>query len=470
MITTHNQQPIPEPLPQLAHSIASLHELYKRGQATCESVVEACLARIEALDPWLKAWVLVDRPGALAHARRLDADRRRGVAMGVLHGVPIGIKDIIDVAHLPTACGSRLWKDQIAESDAEIVARLRAAGAIILGKTVTTPYAWIDPPPTHNPWHPEHTPGGSSSGSAVAVAAGMCLAAIGSQTGGSIIRPATFCGACGFKPTFDAVSRSGVFPLAPDLDHVGPIARNIDDLARLYLVIADHHRGHERAAATPSTPRLGRLRGLFDDRLAPLASIAHEHTLAQIAAAGAAIAEFDSPYITHPAILDWHRQLMAREAALVHAERRLALPSDYPPRITELILEGAAIADTQLDSIRSRRGDITQRLLEALDDAELDALVVPATTGPAPDLSTTGDPAFNSPFSFLGFPAVSFPTALVDHLPVGVQLVGRPGHDVNLLHLAAELQEEFQGEITLSDHAIIQSYERVPRENHHASA
>src|SRR5437762_8023655 len=203
------------------------------GRRSPVEVLEACLERLDRYEPHVRAWVLVDRDGARAEAGRLTRELRRGHHRGPLHGIPVGVKDIFDVFDWPTAAGSRLWRQSVARHDATAVRRLRQAGAVLLGKTVTTQYASFDPPPTRNPWQRERTPGGSSSGSAAAMACGMCLGALGSQTGGSITRPASYCGVLGCKPTFGRVSTDGVVPLAASMDHVGPIAGCVRDLAIL---------------------------------------------------------------------------------------------------------------------------------------------------------------------------------------------------------------------------------------------
>ncbi len=210
----------------------------RTGTLSPVELVLRCLDAVDRYEPRVRAWVLIDRAGARAEAERLEKAAHRGEWRGPLHGIPLGIKDIIDVAGWPTAAGSRLWANNMAFRDAEVVTRLRQAGAILLGKTVTTPYASFDPPPTRNPWNLERTPGGSSSGSAATVACGMCLGALGSQTGGSLTRPASYCGVATCKPSFGAVSVDGVLPLAPSMDHVGPIARCVHDLAILLKVIA----------------------------------------------------------------------------------------------------------------------------------------------------------------------------------------------------------------------------------------
>ena len=236
----------------------------KGGPRACKS--SGCLAQVDEWEPKVHAWVVLDRDRALDQARALDEELKNGNDRGPLHGIPIGIKDIIDVAGLPTACGAKRWADRTAERDASVVANLRAAGAIVMGKTVTTPYAWIDPPITRNPWNLDRTPGGSSSGSAAAVACGMCYGAIGTQTGGSITRPASFCGVAGMKPSkliSDSSVFDGVKPFAPSLDHVGPIARIVDDLRILRREFHDtvaqarRHRNVERR--TTSTRPAARL-------------------------------------------------------------------------------------------------------------------------------------------------------------------------------------------------------------------
>src|SRR5947209_1667346 len=210
----------------------------RRGELSPVELLEQCLARIDLLEEKVRAWVVVDRDGAREQAERLTRELKGGQDRGPLHGIPIGIKDIIDVFDLPTGCGSKLWANSYARKDATCVQRLRQAGAVILGKTVTTAYASFDPPVTRNPWDLTKTPGGSSSGSAAAVACGMCLAALATQTGGSTTRPASYCGVCSLKPSWGRVSVDGVLPLAPSMDHVGAMANCVRDLAIFYTVLA----------------------------------------------------------------------------------------------------------------------------------------------------------------------------------------------------------------------------------------
>src|ERR1700730_17802572 len=200
-------------------------------------LVEMCLANVDRWESTVRAWVFLERDYPRAEAKLLTEELGKGQYRGPLHGIPIAVKDIFDVFDWPTAAGSQLWENSIAREDCEVVRRLRAAGAIFLGKTVTTQYASFDPPVTRNPWNVEKTPGGSSSGSAVALATGMCLGALGSQTGGSITRPASYCGVTGCKPTYGRVSVDGVVPLAFSMDHPGPMAGCVRDLATMLQVI-----------------------------------------------------------------------------------------------------------------------------------------------------------------------------------------------------------------------------------------
>ncbi|QEH36264.1 Mandelamide hydrolase [Aquisphaera giovannonii] len=423
--------------------IRGIGRAIREGRMSCEEAVQACLDRIDERDDSIRAWVAVDREGALARARDLDAELRAGRDLGPLHGIPLGIKDIIDVRGLPTRCGSPRPSDRPAEADARIVARLREAGAVILGKTVTTPFAWIDPPPTRNPWDLSRTPGGSSSGSAAAVAAGMCLGAIGTQTGGSITRPASFCGVAGMKPTYGRLPVDGILPLAPSLDHPGPIADDVAGLRVLFEAMCPPEDLGEfvpslRPKLDETPPRLGRLAGFFDDRAdADLRWATGAYLRWFEAWDGATVIELE-PSDVFEAILKHHRTILAAEAYAVHRERFSLLPEAYPPRIAELIQEGERIRSKDVEAALDARPGLVARFLELFegDDAP-DALIAPATTEYPPDPSTTGDPAFNSPWSYLGFPAVSFPIGRSESgLPLAVQLIDGPGTDLGLLELA----------------------------------
>jgi Asp-tRNA(Asn)/Glu-tRNA(Gln) amidotransferase A subunit family amidase len=417
--------------PSEHETIDGVGRALREGRTTCVEVLERCLDRIEEWEPRVRAWVVVDRDGALAQARALDEELAAGNVRGPLHGIPIGVKDIIDVAGLPTAAGFRPWKDRIAEADAPLVARLREAGAVILGKTVTTQFAWIDPPPTRNPWNLERTPGGSSSGSAAAVALGMCLGALGSQTGGSITRPASFCGVCGFKPTFGALPTEGIVPFAPSLDHPGPIAPTVRDLGLMYEALQTKtDRCWEVPVLTEHTlpGRMGRLRGFFEDRADPAMRRALDDAVSALIGTGARVDEAPMPE-EFDEVHHRHRVIMASEAAAGHERRLAEHRDDYAPRIAELIAEGMAISAAEyvrcrehLERDRWSLGTIQYR---DQDYEKVLTLITPATIGPAPDISTTGDPTFNSPWSYAGRPTISLPIGLSpDGLPLAIQLVG----------------------------------------------
>jgi Asp-tRNA(Asn)/Glu-tRNA(Gln) amidotransferase A subunit family amidase len=425
--------------PPPEETIAGAGAAIRAGRLTCRTLLERCLARIDEFEPRVRAWVIVDREGARSQADALDAELAAGHDRGPLHGIPVGIKDIIDVAGLPTACGASRWRDRVAEQDAPLVARLRQAGAIVVGKTVTTPYAWIDPPPTRNPWNLDRTPGGSSSGSAAAVACGMVLGALGSQTGGSITRPAAFCGVCGLKPTHGRLPLQGILPFAPSLDHPGPMARTVDDLAILWKALAAP-APRDRPSGTPDAPiRLGRLRGFFDSRAEPSMREALDRAIEALRGSGAIVADMALP-ASFENIHAEHRLIMAAEAAGVHEHGLDEHPDDYPPRIRELIEEGLRVPAAGYTRARQRQQalrDSAGGLFEGVD-----AAATPATIGPAPGPETTGDPLFNSPWSYLGLPTVTFPIGRsLDGLPLGIQLVGDDHGEAKLLQIARRCEE-----------------------------
>jgi aspartyl-tRNA(Asn)/glutamyl-tRNA(Gln) amidotransferase subunit A len=398
-------------------------------QVTPLDLVEMCLKNIDAWEPHVHAWVFVDRDGARAEAKRLGDELNRGQDRGPLHGIPIGIKDIFDVFDWPTACGSELWANAVAREDCEVVKRLRAAGAIFMGKTVTTQFASFDPPVTRNPWNLGHTPGGSSSGSAAAVSTLMCLGAMGSQTGGSITRPATFCGIAGFKPSYGLVPLQGIMPLAHSMDHPGPIGRCIRDLALILQVIADPM--DIGSTLPPAAPLLGRVHGLFDDLAEPRVKAAIDEVQAMLAKAGATVKEVSLP-ARFSEVIPRHRVIMAVEAADFHQARLMKHPEDYSPKIRSLLEEGLNCPAPEYARCQEHQRQLTADMAACFE--EVDVLIMPATTGPAPDASSTGNPAFNSPWSYTGLPAASFPTGqFVNGLPLALQLVGARGSEAELL-------------------------------------
>jgi aspartyl-tRNA(Asn)/glutamyl-tRNA(Gln) amidotransferase subunit A len=427
-------------------TIQAASEALRGGRLSPLTLLDTCLERIDRLESKVHAWVSVDREGARAEAKRAEEELRHGRWRGPLHGVPVGIKDVFDVFDWPTAAGSRLWTRSIARHDAPVVQRLRQAGAVFVGKTVTTQYASFDPSPTRNPWNLDRTPGGSSSGSAAAIALGMCLGALATQTGGSITRPASYCGAAGLKPTYGRISTTGVVPLAASMDHVGAIARSVRDLAVLFQVIADAMPSSVTppppvpdalpALARPlPAPRLGRLRGLFEERGEPSVRAMMDQVVALVQARGGRVDEVALP-AGFAEVVARHRTVMAVEAASYHQVRLERHPEDYDRNIRGLLEEGLECPAPEYARCKEHQRQLSQAMLECFGD--VDALLTPATVGPAPDRETTGDPAFNSPWSYTGLPTVSFPARLSpDGLPLAVQLVGRPWDEARLLAAAA---------------------------------
>jgi Asp-tRNA(Asn)/Glu-tRNA(Gln) amidotransferase A subunit family amidase len=465
----------PRLFPKPDQTIVGIGWAIREGRVTCVDVLDRCLEQVDDWEPKVHAWVVLDREGSLEQARALDYELKTGKDRGPLHGIPIGIKDLFDVQGLPTACGAKRWVDRIADIDAEAVWRLRKAGAVIMGKTVTTAYACLDPPITRNPWDLERTPGGSSSGSAAAVACGMCFGALGTQTGGSITRPASFCGVAGMKPSkvevFDL--SDGLLPFAPSLDHVGPIARTVDDLRLLFLAVSERRRRRTDEAAArearefsarilrfpgsfahesrtgeqedriprETALRLVRFRGFFDRRAEASVRSVFEDALRVLAAHGVEIIEQDDP-VDFDQVLKNHGRVIAAEAAGVHSDWLDEFPDDYPSRIRELILEGRSASALEYLKAKDGMMDAGRMITRAIGQEDSEILITPATVGTAPARSTTGDPALNAPWSYTHLPTVSFPIGIAsDGLPVAVQLVGRMMGDPELLSEAASCEQ-----------------------------
>jgi aspartyl-tRNA(Asn)/glutamyl-tRNA(Gln) amidotransferase subunit A len=426
-------------------TIAAAGRDLRDGRLTPRDLLEACLERIDRYEARVGAWVFVDRAGAPAEADRLGKELSQGHRRGQLHGIPLGIKDIIDVFDWPTAAGSRRWAQSIARRDATVVERLRQAGAVFVGKTVTTQYASFDPPVTRNPWLHDRTPGGSSSGSAAAVACGMCLGALGSQTGGSIIRPASYCGVHGCKPTWGRVPVDGVVPLAPSMDHIGPMAGCVADLAPLLQAIAGADPLDPTCSSRPVPdllarldqavpPRLGRVRGLFEDLAEPPVRALMERASKEFRTSGAEITEVALP-AEFAEVLPRHRVVMAVEAAGYHEPRLRRHPEEYEPKIRGLLEEGLACTAPEYARCKEHQHRLGQAMLACFQG--IDALLTPATTSPAPEARTTGDPAFNSPWSYTGLPTVCIPAGWsAEGLPLANQLVCPPWSEAELLAAA----------------------------------
>ena len=407
--------------------------------------IEKSLDSIRRLDPELHAWVLVDEEAARRDAARLEAESLGGKIRGPLHGMPIGIKDIIDVKGMPTRAGSTLLSEKPAQKDAPVVAALREAGAIILGKTVTVEFACFDPSPTLNPWSKDlsHTPGGSSSGSAVAVATGMCEAALGTQTGGSLVRPSSYCGIATCKPTFARVSRDGVFPVSHEFDHVGPMAKSVALLEAMLdcMPVADDFAPpygdfiESQDAGTKRPPRLGLIEPFFMEIADETVVRITRKTLERLRAAGAEIVSLDCQ-IDFSTVLPMHRLIMGVEAAGVHRQRFAEHRQAYGALIAGLLDEGLKTKAVDFAAALTRLRAYRREVVKLLDG--VDAIIVPSTHTTAPaDLSTTGTPEFQAPWSCAGLPVVSIPCGLSDEgLPAAVQLVGKYHQDRRLLSIA----------------------------------
>jgi len=421
-------------LPPPLHTLTAA-ELARRIRARDLSpvaVLQAHLQRIQDVEPQIRAWVHIDDHGALDAARGLEAEARAGSIRGPLHGVPVGLKDIYHVAGMVTTSGASGFAHERPQEDAVAVASLRHAGAVILGKTTTTEFAYLDPTVTRNPWNLEHTPGGSSSGSAAAVAARMIPFALGSQTVGSTLRPAAYCGVVGLKPTYARISTVGVTPLASSLDHVGVFARSVDDAALIFSVLA----GVGAAASEPvNPPRLGLLRAFFHDRAAPEVAANVETAVQAFRRAGARIDDVTLPD-SGTAIHDAGQLIMRAEAAAFHAERYRARADAYRPRIRELIEAGLKVKASDYvaaQQARQRFRQDVERILEGVD-----ALLLPVAPAAAPKgLTSTGDPYFCAPWSYAGLPAIALPSGKTqDGLPLSIQLVGGSLAEERLLRVA----------------------------------
>lgn len=393
-------------------------------------LLESCLARIAARDAEIHAWVRVDEAGARTVAREREAEARAGRLRGRLHGVPVGIKDIFHVTGMTTTCGAAPAFHVAATEDAAAVARLRAAGAIILGKAHTTEFAYFEPGPTRNPWNVAHTPGGSSSGSAAAVAARMAPLALGTQTVGSVLRPAAYCGVVGFKGTHGLISTEGVVPLAWSLDHVGVFARAVADVALTAGVLA----GRPLAGPAPRPPRLA-LASELVDRATPETAATVRATAERLARAGATIEEVKLPG-SFAGVHAAGRGVLEVEASAYHEELYRTHAAAYRPRTRELIEGGLARPAVAYARAQRARLAFREEVMPLL--AGHDALLSPTAPAPAPEGLATGDPWFCAPWSFAGVPACSLPTGVsAAGLPHAVQLVAAAERDAELLGVAA---------------------------------
>jgi Asp-tRNA(Asn)/Glu-tRNA(Gln) amidotransferase A subunit family amidase len=424
-----------------------------RGVLSAEDYIRACLGRIAELEKDLHAFIHLDPDYALTQARALDERRRSGQPIGPLHGVPVGIKDIFDTADYPAECGSPLFKGRRPMRDCAAVARLRAAGAVIIGKTVTTECAYFHPGATRNPHDLERTPGGSSSGSAAAVAAGMIPLAIGSQTNGSVIRPASFCGVYGVKPTHGTISRRGALILSLALDHVGVFARSLADCALILEVLAgyDAEDPDSRPSAAPgfralvaekppSPPRLAFVRTPVWDKSDAEARAAFEALAKRL---GDAVQTVDLPETFAAAWAD-QRAIMYTDMAHNFGAKVERGGDASSKQLRDLVAEGNQTSALRYLAARDNALRYRAGLADILKD--YDAILTPAAPGVAPKGMATGNPVFNSLWTLTGLPAVTLPLLKGEGgMPIGVQLVGALGDDARLLRAANWLDGKMAG-------------------------
>jgi Asp-tRNA(Asn)/Glu-tRNA(Gln) amidotransferase A subunit family amidase len=418
--------------------------LIREGRVTSKELVEACLAQIEAREPQVQAWRYLDRAHALAQAERADEAHKAGRPHGPLHGVPIGIKDVFDTRDMPTENGCALHAGRTPRHDAAAVALLREAGAVILGKTVTAELAYYTPGKTRNPHDSARTPGGSSSGSAAAVAAGMVPLALGTQTNGSTLRPASYCGIYGYKPTHGLVSRRNCLRLSRTLDHVGLFARTLDDIAILgeALMRFDQEDEDMRPVAPPPLVRVLAEEPPVEPKLAFVktpswdqAEAVMKDALAELVEAlGAKVEPVDLPGIFADA---WAAHKTMMEADIAHNLRREFETGreKLSPAMQQCIERGRAV--TAKDYLAAQA--LARGLEAEIDEIAFayDAILTPAAAGPAPVGEATGNPAFCTLWTLTGVPAVSLPVLADENgLPMGVQLVARRGDDARLLRTA----------------------------------
>ena len=423
-----------------------------RRELSSEQYVGAYLDRIAARDRDVRAFIHYDPDHAIRQSQARDQEQREGKKLGPLHGIPVAVKDIFDTADFPTENGTKLDLGRKPSKDAEAVARLRGAGAVILGKTVTTECAYFFPGPTRNPHDFTRTPGGSSSGSAAAVAAGMAPLAIGSQTNGSVIRPAAFCGVIGLKPSHGLVSRARVLALSAHLDHVGVFANYLSDVALTMDVLAgsDPDDPDTKGVSKPNfagalasgfkVPRLAFLRTPVWNKADASTRVAFENLSSQL---GNAIVEMELSKRFADA---WpaHRTIMAVEMAknLGDAVDRGG-EQKSSETLRKIMDEGRRIPAERY------RAAMEEREILARDFAKefkgFDGVITPAAIGVAPSIETTGDPIFCSLWSLLGVPAISLPLLTGESgLPLGVQVVGHKGEDARLLNVAGWLIEKLK--------------------------
>jgi len=415
------------------------------GLFSSQDLVQACIAQIEVREPEIQAWAYFDPDHALAQAKRADEWRAEGKPLGPLHGVPVGIKDIIDTGDMPTEDGTPLHSGRKPWHDAKVVESLRSASAIIMGKTVTTELATYSPGKTRNPHNPEHTPGGSSSGSAAAVAAGMVPLALGTQTNGSLIRPASYCGVFGFKPSRGLISRQGILRQSERLDQPGGFARSVEDLALLGEVISAYDPDEPGMTPRANIPmlRVCKEEPPFPPKLSLIKTPWWTQLDAETRDGFGELVEHLSDQVgefvlpdSAAAVLDWQKTVMEADIAANYENDYERGADKMSASLREQIERGRNVKAVDYLKALARMPVVTDALDEIFD--RYDAILTPAVAGAAPHgLDSTGSPMYCTLWTFCGMPALSLPLLQASNgLPVGVQLVGRAGDDARLLRTA----------------------------------
>lgn len=427
-------------------------EMVRRKKTSPVELTRACLHRIEKLNPSLNAFITVTADTALSQAKEREAELRAGRPRGPLHGIPIALKDLIDTAGVRTTAGSKEWADRIPTKDAEVVRRLKEGGAILLGKLNMDEFAYNYTAetsaygPSRNPWDRQRSPGGSSGGSAVAVAAGMCFAALGSDTGGSIRLPAALCGISGFKPTYGRVSTHGVAPLAWSLDHLGPMCRTARDAASMFSAMAGLSSPGRLVDRDIKSVRLGVPRAVFYEKLHPEVESTLVEAVRALGRLTSGVREVRLPELQRSSELSEfplaYVRIISAEAYAFHEETLKREPSRYDPRTRKTIEAGATI--TAAEYVHARREMDRLRAESARLFEEADLLVTPAAPAPA---FVLGEPAGliflrnAAPWNLYGLPSISIPCGFTaGGLPVGMQITGAAGRDDLVLSAAAAYQ------------------------------
>ena len=417
----------------------------RRGGLSPVDLMDSLLARSSTLDPQLNVWRTLDEDAARDAAAESAHQLAKSGPAGPLHGIPFAVKDIFYTQGVETSGCSKVYEGFIPEYDSTVVALLKKAGGIMLGKTVTTEFAMFEPPPTKNPWNFDRTPGGSSSGSAAGTAARMFPMALGSQTAGSVLRPAAYNGVVGIKPTLGLVSRYGVMPVSWSLDTMGWFTRTVEDAAIILGVLAHHDPNDDISLTTPATdytaslnavtpPKIGYMYQYFVEDATPEVQDHVDHVVAHLIQEGATVEEVRIPIDLH-AGREAHGIVQNAEAADAHETDFAAHADDYMPTTRGVIENGMAVPVTKYIQAQTLRRDIRRELLQAVEP--YDAILTPSTLAPAPDTTTTGNPACQWAWTTVGFPAISIPSGLSeDGLPLGIQLASAPLDEATLLSVA----------------------------------